>query len=540
MKIVRLVLVGIVVSLFNGCASLPENTYTTTEGCGITQWTKAYAERDVASMSWSGPCVNGLADGRGTHIVKEKSGKQMVYIGQMIAGKIWGDGKQTLTNGWTYEGYFSESFLTKGEIRRPDGRLHFKGEMADGLEYGGEKLTPRDQRYLNGELHLDAGLSLVDARFTGGVGTYNSKVNLNYGNGSGIVYGKYLRDGQVFARFVEGVNYDSDGAYEKAKARANEKLRQAKAAADAKKQAEDEAAYKAMVERRAQRNREGLAMLGNAMTAAAGGQNAAERRQLAIQSFSQPLSGTGSAGAGAGTAGDGVRRHFTPDMVQRLEVAGEPSKFDCLKFELIANPAGGTTWSQDGRLHPATRPLAAPKGSTLDSKTVLHRKGLIATNTCNEQIYATIFSSADATMLEAGSDKMGAWAKGDLGDYRFFFVGGYFNKGDWMVLAEEYDQRPENMAYRHYHITPTHVLVGAWGEHSQYVQNSTQHTETKKAIGRKGEALRAEVNRLVREEIIFSSPSQNFNVYSSPYELKQKGFPSSATANFKHAWDNTN
>lgn len=297
-KIKYLALAGLTSLALSGCISMPKYRYTTIEGCGITQWPREWAEKNVQSMSWTGFCERGLdnrglAERNGTFVIKLKNGKQLHYVGWMTDGKIWGKGTRTDEDGWKYVGEFQSFSFTQGRIYNADGRLLFEGSMADNVMYDGKNLTYKDQRYHKGKIYFADGSYIDDARFTGSAGLYKGTSSIDPTTGRGIVYGKYVKGGHVVYRYVEGRRYGDDHTYEQAKNQYEDNLRAAQAEAEARQKAADEAAYKEMKERNAQRNREGLAMLRNATVSASSGRTGAERRQLAVQSFSPPTSGAG-------------------------------------------------------------------------------------------------------------------------------------------------------------------------------------------------------------------------------------------------------
>ncbi len=527
MKMTRLVFVGIVVSLLDGCAFLPDNTYTTTEGCGITQWQKEWVQNNVESMSWTGPCRDGRAEGKGTHIVKLKNGEQAKYVGWMIGGSIYGDGTYTSANGWKYVGTFRNAKLEQGRVYTASGRLLFEGSMANDVQYNGKNLTYNDWRYHTGKLYYPDGSYLDDALFTGAAGVYEGISSVDPQTGKGIVYGKYVKDGEVVNRYVEGRRYDDDPAYEQAKTRSNEKLSAIQAAAAAKKKAEDEAAYKAMVERNAQRNREGLAMLGGAVTAAAGGRTGAERRQLAIQSFSQPASGAGV------TAGEFSIKDIIP-----LDGVGAPSLFNCMKFEWVSDPT-----AQGRNVGDHYGPGESSYAVNYGDDRVRDRKMLVATNTCEENVMYELLSCHDHTMLKPGKNSKGSWTAGELAGVTANAHGPaiyVMGKGARVVIAES----GKFMGGEGQVITPGQVLLGVWQKDAIHLPSGMGITEAGKKIGRKEVAMWTELNRNMGNGPR-SHGGDLSNALLDPIRLREldrehgRTTNSCRTANLKHFWDNT-
>lgn len=208
--IIKHALGGTVLIVLSGCASAPY-TYNTSQGCGITQWNEKWVESNVESMSWTGACSDGLASGRGSHVVKLKNGKQIQYFGNMYNGDIYGDGTHVTSSGWKSEGNFQNAKLTEGKIFDETGKIMFEGKMANGIEYRGNTITYADSRYGTGKVYVSDG-SYYDGEFDGSVGVY---VGGNAEQAS--VYAKRIKDGKVAAWVVAGKEYRSEAAYDIAK-----------------------------------------------------------------------------------------------------------------------------------------------------------------------------------------------------------------------------------------------------------------------------------------------------------------------------------
>ena len=83
------------------------------------------------TMSWSGACREGMADGRGVvqYSHQDKSGGR--YEGDYKIGKLQGRGAYLFPNGSRYEGEFRDSqFNGQGTLSRPDGSRSYVGQWS--------------------------------------------------------------------------------------------------------------------------------------------------------------------------------------------------------------------------------------------------------------------------------------------------------------------------------------------------------------------------------------------------------------------------
>lgn len=288
-KISKILVIGITLLELTGCETLPKPTATTVEGCGIAQWRAYYVMKSVASMTWTGGCSSGLAQGNGTLIVKQNDGKQMRYDGVMDKGYITGKGVYVDTSGWKFDGDFLWLNFTSGKIYNNKGQIRFSGIMAHNEKYKGLSVTYDDQRYFRGDVYFADGSSIEDGQYALTSGPAVGTASINPKTGAGIVYGKYSKDGKVIARFVEGKKYGNDSTYMMA---VNGYLGNVLAGLEA----ENAKYQKEQAKQDAQDRRETYAMLGNATIAAAGGKNAEERRQLALDSMASTSGSHGASG----------------------------------------------------------------------------------------------------------------------------------------------------------------------------------------------------------------------------------------------------
>ena len=88
------------------------------------------------TVTWSGACVNGKAQGSGTQFVKDKEGKKSKYEGDYKGGKRHGRGVWVGANGNRYEGDFKDDkFHGSGVYVWANGN-RYEGEVKDGQENG--------------------------------------------------------------------------------------------------------------------------------------------------------------------------------------------------------------------------------------------------------------------------------------------------------------------------------------------------------------------------------------------------------------------
>ena len=85
------------------------------------------------SITWSGGCVNGLADGEGKLSWRLKEVPNGTYTGAMSAGELSGTGVLTYANGAHYEGgFYANQFDGQGAYTFPGG-ARFEGDFVEGL-----------------------------------------------------------------------------------------------------------------------------------------------------------------------------------------------------------------------------------------------------------------------------------------------------------------------------------------------------------------------------------------------------------------------
>jgi hypothetical protein len=112
--------------------------------------------RPGETVTWSGPCANGLMEGDGVlqWFVDGKADDR--YEGHMSAGWAEGEGTLTRADGGRYSGAWKKSQQDgKGRYEGPDGAV-YDGEWKDGQPHGmGQMRTPDGQvitgRWIDGE-----------------------------------------------------------------------------------------------------------------------------------------------------------------------------------------------------------------------------------------------------------------------------------------------------------------------------------------------------------------------------------------------------
>lgn len=192
-------------------------SYETVEGCRIAQWAEGWVQKNVASMSWTGECRDGLANGDGVMVVKLHNGKQKHYDGQMQLGYMTGKGTYINEAGWRYVGYFISSHITDGKIYTGSKRLLFDGKLISFEEnYFGKKLTYYDGRYYRGNVYFTDGSYIQDGQYDGSIGYKVGSGDVDPATGSGLIYGKYIKNKKTLARYVNGTKYKDDSSYNRA------------------------------------------------------------------------------------------------------------------------------------------------------------------------------------------------------------------------------------------------------------------------------------------------------------------------------------
>jgi len=106
------------------------------KGCKVSNPSPKASE----SVAWSGECVNGYADGKGSLQWYVDGAKSTRYEGTLKAGLLSGRGKLTMPDGATYDGeWLAGRQSGKGVQAMPDG-TRYEGEWKNGQADGQGKL----------------------------------------------------------------------------------------------------------------------------------------------------------------------------------------------------------------------------------------------------------------------------------------------------------------------------------------------------------------------------------------------------------------
>ena len=109
------------------------------------------APEPATSVTWSGTCKDGFADGRGTAQWVIKGKPEDRYEGEMQGGKMAGAGILSFPNGMRYEGAFKDNdFHGRGKLTYSNGDV-YEGEFVDDDRSGTGTFTMKDgRRYVGG------------------------------------------------------------------------------------------------------------------------------------------------------------------------------------------------------------------------------------------------------------------------------------------------------------------------------------------------------------------------------------------------------
>ena len=103
------------------------------------------------TVSWSGKCVEGYADGKGLLQWYVGGVPSTRYEGTLHGGLLSGQGKLTMPNGGTYEGdWLAGKQDGKGVQAMPDGS-RYNGEWKEGLPNGHGEMRSASGETLTGE-----------------------------------------------------------------------------------------------------------------------------------------------------------------------------------------------------------------------------------------------------------------------------------------------------------------------------------------------------------------------------------------------------
>lgn len=103
-----------------------------------------------AAASWSGACVNGLAEGRGVLQTSSSAGPGPRYEGEMRGGKMNGRGTYTWPNGNRYEGEVRDGYFQGQGVQTWTNGDRYEGEWANDVAHGRGTKTKQDGRRYSG------------------------------------------------------------------------------------------------------------------------------------------------------------------------------------------------------------------------------------------------------------------------------------------------------------------------------------------------------------------------------------------------------
>ncbi len=125
-------LLGLLLGLTTGYASAEDGWIADKNGCKLANPSPKPGE----TVTWSGPCINGFAQGRGIvqWYVDGKAG--VTYEGALARGAASGQGKLTMPDGATYAGGWLDGKQDgSGKYSAPNG-TRYEGEWKDGVPNG--------------------------------------------------------------------------------------------------------------------------------------------------------------------------------------------------------------------------------------------------------------------------------------------------------------------------------------------------------------------------------------------------------------------
>ncbi len=114
------------------CAEAPATITRDARGCGVVNLNPKAGE----SITWSGACQDGLAEGSG--LLQWRQGETLgaSYSGRLSAGKQTGQGIETFTSGDRYEGNFVDGRRSGHGVFTWPGGLRYEGDFVDGQRSG--------------------------------------------------------------------------------------------------------------------------------------------------------------------------------------------------------------------------------------------------------------------------------------------------------------------------------------------------------------------------------------------------------------------
>lgn len=195
----------LLVILITGCAT--PYRYATKEKCGVSQYEQKWAEENVVSLSWSGECKSGLAEGKGVLKADLKDHKNERFEGLMAAG-MFVKGEYLTKYLTTLVGEFQQGYFIRGKVLRPVAKLNSEGIYVTAEPRNIPKLSQGIYYYL---LSAEKGIYVK--------GTFDTDPNnvVFIEGGKGIIQGEaFDSTGKLIYWIVKDQKYFDKAAYDRA------------------------------------------------------------------------------------------------------------------------------------------------------------------------------------------------------------------------------------------------------------------------------------------------------------------------------------
>ena len=124
------------------CAETAPGVIRDAAGCGVVNPDPKPGE----SITWTGGCRDGLADGPGTLQWSQGDVRGTTYVGAMSSGKLVGQGVETFTNGARFEGMFVDGRRDGHGVFTWPGGMRYDGAYERGEMTGQGSLTSMGAR----------------------------------------------------------------------------------------------------------------------------------------------------------------------------------------------------------------------------------------------------------------------------------------------------------------------------------------------------------------------------------------------------------
>ena len=123
---------GLLLGLAAACASAGDGWIADKNGCKLANPSPKPSE----TVTWSGICTDGFADGKGVVQWYEDGRPGVTYKGALVRGAASGQGKLTMPDGATYEGGWLDGKQEGNGRYLAPGGARYEGEWKDGLPNG--------------------------------------------------------------------------------------------------------------------------------------------------------------------------------------------------------------------------------------------------------------------------------------------------------------------------------------------------------------------------------------------------------------------